>query len=919
MHRIRIPFTRLLIACALLSPLPAAAHDVDGPDDCQRHLHDMGDAPEGIDAYPGIPGHFPTCLVPGAVGGREFNCPPLGTAPGPTGYVIHDTPATALKYWLGCGSAATGPLGIDSEADGKVNPVGAGSGSACAPNVLVDCAETAFGLTFGQDECYGDDDAGLTAPPALTTCSVSSVSFRAYSCSAVAVQVVLNILVDMNHDGDWNDNVYCNTQGACGNEWAVRNVVITLQPGCNTITSPPFRVGPNAVDSWMRISLSDQPVNDDFPWAGSATTPGGVLAGGETEDYPLAIRPDEPQPCQTGYHDFGDAPENIAAYPGGVTGHFPTCTAPSAPGTAELACGANDPPPGPTGYVEHVTLATDASKVGLGCGNNPLLSTLSVDGEADGKVNTIGAGSGSACSAAVLTDVAAVAFGGMTFGQDETFGDADAGVSPVAFTVCKPATVSFQTFNCGQPVEGYLNVLVDMNEDGDWNDNFACGTQCAKEWAVRNQLVPLPAGCKAQVSLSFLVGPRAGHGWMRVSLTLEPVPPDFPWNGSAGMPAGTFRGGETEDYPVEIAGDCHIAYRDFGDAPEGFAATTLYTGHYPTCAAAAVTAGSQELECGAPQSIAPPAGAVAGHVEHVVTATGPSHFWFGCGPVPAFGVDSENDGKTSPGAALSTCGQVPVDCIENAFGLAFGQDECYGDGDAGLATTVEFRACSTATVTYQAYSCDQAQDAYLNILVDWNTDGDWNDNSGCGAVGTAGGCAPEWAVKNVPITLLPGCSTYTSPSFNVGRVRGGSWMRMTLSPEPVPNDFPWNGSVSTPNGAFMGGETEDYPVRVVNSTTDVGFVAPTGGLWLAAPSPNPGTRATTLRFALPHETSVKLTIYDLVGRRVARLVDGTLPAGQHAVNWDYRNSAGSETPVGWYVVKLEADGRVFTQPAVRAR
>jgi hypothetical protein len=41
--------------------------------------------------------------------------------------------------------------------------------------------------------------------------------------------------------------------------------------------------------SWLRISLTDEPVADDFPWAGSANQPSGQYAGGETEDYLVDI------------------------------------------------------------------------------------------------------------------------------------------------------------------------------------------------------------------------------------------------------------------------------------------------------------------------------------------------------------------------------------------------------------------------------------------------------------------------------------------------------------------------------------------------------------------------------------------------------------------------------------------------------
>jgi hypothetical protein len=39
----------------------------------------------------------------------------------------------------------------------------------------------------------------------------------------------------------------------------------------------------------MRVTISDIPVMDDFPWNGSVGS-GGYLPGGETEDYPVEIQ-----------------------------------------------------------------------------------------------------------------------------------------------------------------------------------------------------------------------------------------------------------------------------------------------------------------------------------------------------------------------------------------------------------------------------------------------------------------------------------------------------------------------------------------------------------------------------------------------------------------------------------------------------
>ena len=65
--------------------------------------------------------------------------------------------------------------------------------------------------------------------------------------------------------------------------------------------------------------------------------------------------------------------------------------------------------------------------------------------------------------------------------------------------------------------------------------------------------------------------------------------------------------------------------------------------------------------------------------------------------------------------------------------------------------------------------------------------------------------------------------------------------------------------------------------------------------------PNPFNPKTTLVFQLPERVYVRLTIYDLNGREVIRLVDGFKPAGRYTVQWHAANS-----PSGVYFCKLSA-------------
>jgi hypothetical protein len=64
--------------------------------------------------------------------------------------------------------------------------------------------------------------------------------------------------------------------------------------------------------------------------------------------------------------------------------------------------------------------------------------------------------------------------------------------------------------------------------------------------------------------------------------------------------------------------------------------------------------------------------------------------------------------------------------------------------------------------------------------------------------------------------------------------------------------------------------------------------------------PNPFNPSTTVSFAIPRAADVSLTVYDLLGREVTRLLAAPLVAGTHAVSWNAHDCAS-----GTYVVRLE--------------
>ena len=71
--------------------------------------------------------------------------------------------------------------------------------------------------------------------------------------------------------------------------------------------------------------------------------------------------------------------------------------------------------------------------------------------------------------------------------------------------------------------------------------------------------------------------------------------------------------------------------------------------------------------------------------------------------------------------------------------------------------------------------------------------------------------------------------------------------------------------------------------------------------------PNPFNPSTSIQLSLPARTSVKLSVYDILGREVVVLVDGELSAGSYAVEWDGKDKTGSTVTSGVYLYKLETD------------
>lgn len=104
-------------------------------------------------------------------------------------------------------------------------------------------------------------------------------------------------------------------------------------------------------------------------------------------------------------------------------------------------------------------------------------------------------------------------------------------------------------------------------------------------------------------------------------------------------------------------------------------------------------------------------------------------------------------------------------------------------------------------------------------------------------------------------------------------------------------------SPSIQGGAMF---VDDVSFRQLESPTDVVPGTPGARVALHQNVPNPFNPSTRIDFDLTRRDAVDITVYDIAGRRMATLLQGTLESGPHTVAWDGKNASGAAAPAGIY-------------------
>lgn len=86
-----------------------------------------------------------------------------------------------------------------------------------------------------------------------------------------------------------------------------------------------------------------------------------------------------------------------------------------------------------------------------------------------------------------------------------------------------------------------------------------------------------------------------------------------------------------------------------------------------------------------------------------------------------------------------------------------------------------------------------------------------------------------------------------------------------------------------------------------------------------AVSAAPGAQQVTIAYEMSAPGPVRVSIFDVQGRRVAMLVDRWQPTGRQTIGWDGRGASGVAVPSGVYFARVDASGVVRSAKLVIAK
>ena len=133
-------------------------------------------------------------------------------------------------------------------------------------------------------------------------------------------------------------------------------------------------------------------------------------------------------------------------------------------------------------------------------------------------------------------------------------------------------------------------------------------------------------------------------------------------------------------------------------------------------------------------------------------------------------------------------------------------------------------------------------------------------------------------------------------------------------------DLAYAGVIVTNTKRQSGNQTYSLDVTIIGSVVGAPALAVSDpGLSLSPARPNPVRAGTRIAFSLPTAGAARIDLFDVQGRRVRGLLDGTTAAGPGEVVWDGSDDSGRALPAGVYWARLSSAAGTISQKVTKLR
>ena len=114
------------------------------------------------------------------------------------------------------------------------------------------------------------------------------------------------------------------------------------------------------------------------------------------------------------------------------------------------------------------------------------------------------------------------------------------------------------------------------------------------------------------------------------------------------------------------------------------------------------------------------------------------------------------------------------------------------------------------------------------------------------------------------------------------------------------------GVIARDSDGFIVGSNDNTPNTLVVGTLSLDSQMLPTEFTLYQNYPNPFNPTTQIKYDLPSDSYVNITIYDVMGRKIKSLFNNKQTSGYHSLRWDATNDIGESVSAGMYIYTIQA-------------